>query len=235
MYEQIKKTNKDVSPTLGKQGVAKMSKHQNSSVITQQMVDNSSRVMAQNRLKQIIQGHDNTIHSIQRKAMGVLGSYSVDDSKYANGNSATILNHVAGEWDKSNTTKPKGGHILKAMTSTWGQAYANKANVRDATTNASGVYFTGSIPNAGKIVGDTFDYFIVDYSDTSNKKQSKTKTSSFWPVSWDISNLGNVLADSYKTNTADTYASKAEVTYWFTWNSLGDDTSYPLARYTKMI
>jgi len=249
MYAQVNKSKTDALPSkkgfgkpilktlparINRPLMGKINANQNTNQMIQKMADNSPQVKAQDKLKQIIQGSDNTEQSIQRKALGVLGGYTVDDTKYANGNWATIKTHVAGEWDKSNTSKPTGGHILNAMTAKWGQAYANKENKRNATTNASGVYFTGAIPNARKIVGDTFDYFLVDYSDTSNKKQSKTKTSSFWPTSWDTSNLGNVLADSYKTNTNDTYASKAEVSYWFTWDSLGDDTAYPLARYKEM-
>lgn len=171
---------------------------------------------------------------LQRKSIGKLGGYTVEDSKYANGNWGNISTHLAGEWDQSNTSTPTGGHILNAMTAKWGASHANVANQRTAATNASGVYFIGAAPNANKVSGGTFDFFLVDYSVPSQKKQSKTKTSSFWPAGWNTNNLATILADSHQTTTGDVYASKAVTNYWFTWNSLGNSTTYPLARYGRM-
>ena len=171
---------------------------------------------------------------VQRKSIGKLGGYTVEDSKYANGNWGNISTHLAGEWDKSNASTPTGGHILNAMTAKWGASHANVANQRTVATNASGVYFIGAAPNANKVSGDTFDFFLVDYSVPSQKKQSKTKTSSFWPQGWNANSLATILADSHQTTTGDVYASKAVTNYWFTWNSLGDSTAYPLARYGQI-
>ena len=177
------------------------------------------------------QANENTI---QRKVIGTLGGYSVNDTAYVNGAWDTIRPHLAGEWNGNNGSSPTGGHILNEMVAKWGPSHANVARVNDGTTNASGVYFTGSAPAANKVAGTTFDYFLVDYSVPSQKKMSSVKTSSFWPVGWSNANLKTVLDNSQTTTTGNTNASKAITNYWFTWHSLGDVTAYPLARYSEM-
>jgi hypothetical protein len=172
--------------------------------------------------------------TIQRASIGTLGNATVDDTKYDNSSWGNISTHLAGEWDKSNTSTPTGGHVLNAMTAKWGDAHANVPNVRNNKTDESGVYFTGAQPSANKISGTTYNYFLVDKPDNGQKKQSNTKTSSFWPKNWGTENLKTVLDNSHMTNKTDIYASKAITNYWFTWHSLGNATAYPLARFSKM-
>lgn len=63
---------------------------------------------------------------------------------------------------------------------------------------------------------------------------SKLKESTFWPRDWGEEQFKAVLNNSYKTTTGNVYASKANTSYWYTWEMLGDNTAFPIGRYARM-
>ena len=171
--------------------------------------------------------------AIQRATLGSFNDgVRVDDTTYDNSNWAAIRTHMAGEWDGGNESKPSGGHLLSSMVATWGAATYGTANNRNLqATDRSGVYFTGANNLPTKPAADQHDYFLVQAN--GQKKQSKTKSSSFWPRGWSRADLKATLDNSYTTNQGNVYASKENTTYWYTWQTLGDDnkTVFPKKRY----
>jgi len=170
--------------------------------------------------------------AIQRKAIGRLDGYTVQDTMYENNNEATILEHMGGEWNRQNDGAVTGGHLLASMIAKWGNAQFNQANDRNAV-NQSGVYFTGSNALPNRITNEQFTFYL-GIIENGRVKKSQTKNSTFWPRDWDEEDLRNVLNNSYKTNQQNVFASKQNTSYWYTWQKLGENTVFPLDRHTRM-
>jgi hypothetical protein len=169
---------------------------------------------------------------IQRKVIGRLGDYSVHDTKYENDNEDALVNHMGGEWNGNNDGAVKGGHLLTKMVSTWGAAqYGKEHDLRQV--DRSGVYFTGGRDLPTHLTNQQFEFFL-GRKVQNNKTMSRLKESTFWPRGWGEGEFRAVLNNSYKTNIANIYASKANTSYWYTWEMLGDNTAFPTGRYARL-
>lgn len=168
---------------------------------------------------------------VQRVAIGTLGLLTVNDTKYVNNNEATLLQHMGGEWNGNNGTAATGGHLLSKMESKWGAAqYQQPHNAASVTADA--VYFTNGTNLPSKITNVQHEYFLGKVGPPT--KHSNTKSSTFWPKDWSDTSFKAMLNDSHTTNTANTFASKANTNYWYTWQMLGGNTAFPLNRYSNL-
>ncbi len=169
--------------------------------------------------------------SVAQFALGTLGGYRVNEAKYVNGNWGTIETHMKGEWGGGDNGAVTGGHVLNGMTGEWGASHFSVARAKP-NVNASGVYFEGANNLPKNIDGTQHDFYLATVG--NQKKLSNIKSSSFWPKGWSLDNLKATLDDSHTTNQANIYASKANTSYWYTWQTLGANTVFPVARYSEL-
>jgi hypothetical protein len=158
-----------------------------------------------------------------------LNGYLVDEAKpYPNDNQDAVLTHMAGEWDVANALAVTGGHLLAAMVAQWGAAVPN--SVPDARS-PTGVHFAGGLPGNNITPHQhTFRLVAANPARQGQTKISNPKESTFWPANWSAANLAHTLNNSYQNGRANEWASKARMTYWYRWQTLGDNTLFPIAK-----
>lgn len=144
---------------------------------------------------------------------------------YPNLNQAAILEHMAGEWDGEGGHAVTGGHLLDAMVAAWGGAVAN--SVPDNAAPA-GVHFEESLPG-NNITPHQHTFRLVN-SVNGRAQISRSKQSTFWPRNWDAGALTATLNNSFRNGGANMWASKANMSYWYRWQTLGANTLFPIEK-----
>lgn len=146
--------------------------------------------------------------------------------KYSNNNEESIIKHMRGEWDKKNNTAVSGGHLLKAMEILWGKSYSNSSPTLQSNPKL-GIHFEGNIPN-DRIKGAQHTFRIVSRSGNSISI-SKSKSSTFWPNSWDRQELHKTLENSYEFGNCSSFVSNQNTSYWYNWQTLGNNSAFPIS------
>lgn len=166
----------------------------------------------------------NLPHMLQRFS---LDSKIVDfNERYINNNEKSIIRHMGGEWNKINENAVSGGHLLSAMEIKWGRSFSK--SIPTLHTNPKpGIYFEENIPN-DRIKKAQHTFRIVSQSGTSISI-SKPKSSTFWPKSWDSGKLRNTLNNSYKFGHNNSFVSNQNTSYWYNWQTLGDNSAFPIS------
>jgi len=161
--------------------------------------------------------------------MTLNGEFVDEATPYPNDNEAAVLRHMAGEWDVANAPAVTGGHLLAAMVARWGAAVPNSANPNAGSP--TGVHFTGGLPGNNITPHQhTFRLVAANPARQGQTKISNPKESTFWPANWSAANLAHTLNNSYQNGRANEWASKARMTYWYRWQTLGDNTLFPIER-----
>jgi hypothetical protein len=163
-----------------------------------------------------------------------LNGVLVDEATpYPNNNQAAVLMHMAGEWDVANALAVTGGHLLAAMVAKWGAAVPN--SVPDARS-PTGVHFAGRLPGNNITPHQhTFRLVAANLARQGQTRISNPKESTFWPANWSADNLAQTLNNSYQNGGANMWASKARTTYWYRWQTLGDNTLFPIERVAEPV
>jgi hypothetical protein len=158
-----------------------------------------------------------------------LNGVLVDEATpYPNDNQAAVLRHMAGEWDVANALEVRGGHLLAGMVAQWGAAVPN--SVPDARS-PTGVHFAGGLPGNNITPHQhTFRLVAANPARQGQTKISNRKESTFWPANWSPHNLAQTLNNSYRNGGENMWASKAGMSYWYRWQTLGDNTLFPIER-----
>ncbi len=147
---------------------------------------------------------------------------------YPNANQAAVLTHMHGEWDGVNAHAVSGGHLLTEMVNDWGAAVPNADLGGLDANSAAGVHFAGALPG-DKITPHQHDFKLVT-GVAGQRRRSNTKTSTFWPSSWGDNELTATLTDSHQNGAANMWASKANTSYWYRWQTLGANTLFPVEK-----
>jgi hypothetical protein len=163
--------------------------------------------------------------------MSLTGVLVDEDTPYPNNNQATVLTHMAGEWDFANALAVTGGHLLTAMQLKWGAAVPN--SVPNAMSPRV-VHFVSGLPG-NNITPHKHAFRLVEVNPARQVQTriSNLKESTFWPANWSANNLAETLNNSYQNGGKDTWASKANMTYWYRWQTLGENTLFPIERVAK--
>lgn len=144
---------------------------------------------------------------------------------YANDHENDIIAHMGGEWNGNNGGAVGGGHLLNKIVASWGPAVANSVPTPGPNV-ANGVHFPGNIPRVNRVTQNQFTFRLVTTNGT--KRVSQPKTSTFWPTNWSQQDLKKTLQNSWQLGDQENYyASKENTSYWYAWQSLGDNTLFP--------
>jgi hypothetical protein len=163
---------------------------------------------------------------VQRMSLnGVLVNEAI---AYPNDNEGAVLTHMVGEWDVAGGLAVTGGHLLTAMVAQWGAAVANS---NPNAASPTGVHFAGGLPG-NNITPHQHSFRLVanNPAHQGQRRVSNLKQSTFWPANWGDANLVLTLNNSWRNGAANEWASKANMSYWYRWQTLGDNTLFPIER-----
>lgn len=146
---------------------------------------------------------------------------------YPNPNQATILDHMAANWNGAQVGAVTGGHILNEMVNRWGNAVANSV---PNNQSPDGVHFAGAIPG-NNIASYQHSFRLVRTQPGNNQTTvSPVKQSTFWPNIWAAGELARTLQNSWQHGHANEWASKENTSYWYRWQTLGANTVFPIEK-----
>lgn len=169
----------------------------------------------------------------QIRRLSVGGKRVREDKPFVSSKIPTIIDHMKGEWDGGNQGSVGGGHLLSSMIDTWAGGDATKVFTTDPTTSSPhGIYFERRIPNHKRIIENTlFTFRLVGPKKAKPQETavSGPKPSTFWPVDWTATDLAATFANSHQYgDAADRFVSSANTSYHYLWQTLGDNTAFPV-------
>ncbi len=196
--------------------------------LTRQFSDQRESTRAQLKQQQIMNtGATANIANSVAQLTSLNGRLVDVNTPYPNGNQATILAHMAADWNGAAGGAVTGGHILDAMVTKWGNAVANSV---PNNQSPDGVHFAGAIPG-NNITSHQHSFQLVRTNPGNNQTTvSPVKQSTFWPNNWTTAALATTLQNSWQNGPANAWASKENTSYWYRWQTLGANTVFPIEK-----